>query len=71
MVPIVRSKGIRFLGVAGAHLSAQEQSRNEAYVNVFQPLCPGPADRAKTLQSTVFYNYRGGMWALKTGQILN
>lgn len=71
MGPIVRSKGIRFSGVAGAHLSAQGQSRNEAYVNAFQPLCPGPVGRAKTLQGTIFYSCREGMWALKTGQTLN
>lgn len=30
----------------------------------------GPAVRAKTLHGIIFHNWNGGMWDLKTGQIL-
>lgn len=60
-----------FQGGTRGPLSAQEQSRSEAYFRPPQPGCAGPAVRAKTLQSIIFYNGKGGMWALQTGQILN
>lgn len=58
-------------GVAGMHLPAQEHSRNGVYFNPLQPVYPGPAVTTRTLRGVYFYNGRGGMWDLKTGQILN
>ena len=58
-------------GLAGTHLPAQEHRRSGVCFNPIQPVCPGCAVTTRTLHSVIFYNCRGGMWDLKTGQILN
>ena len=70
MGPVVRSRGIQLKG--WQRPTCQPRIRaGIRHILMLQLVCPGPAVRAKTLHDIIFYNCKGGMWNLKTGQILN